>query len=328
MRKGFTLIEILVVTSIISLLSSTIYSSTNNAKAKARVSAIQTSEITRMRALSQDISTALTFNGDNSNTLSKDSYSGDSTYAPSIPANVSVSTDVPATSDAYLGTSDITTGSGVSNRSVSITNTSLTAQPGSSILGKTIKSHTVGMWVKFEYPDSYTDSQRGSAMIRIKDTGLNNYISLLKINGTVPQPPYTSSQMLFFGAIEVDQVMDLLNRANNMPLSASFIPPNNEWHYYMYTFNYNSGNRADINRPDLVTGDYKFYVDGKLMYDAYKYESQYNDVNWTVGSVEIGGSSFMGKIDDVVIYSRVLSQADVSRMYAMGLNKHNSVAKK
>ncbi len=301
------MVEILVVTSIISLLSSTIYTSSSQAKAKAKLAAAQVAQKSKHSLVAQNTEASLTFNTIDTSTgqtLYKDKTSG-MTFVPS--GSVSQSSDVPMSNDSYLntitssniGTNDISTsGSENTNSSLSLNTTSslIAGTPGQGLIGKTLKTHSINLWVKFTDKDSGTP-------IQILDTS-GNSIGMIRMNVI-----HCSSGGRFMICQTAEDnafgpTYDGFTVNNTTTPYFLYKPPLNEWINVSYSYSYENDNLT-------------VYINGQKLYDKPGYNIPAG-LNWVVSAVKIGGTDFTGLVDSVAIYNTVLTADNIKSIYAKG----------
>ncbi|MFN5544082.1 MAG: LamG domain-containing protein, partial [Bacteroidota bacterium] len=89
-------------------------------------------------------------------------------------------------------------------------------------------------------------------------------------------------------------------------------PTTNKWYHLVVTLNQNTGNNSGIK---------KIYLDGQLVSTC-----NYTDKNPdNTDSIYIGGDGFKGKIDDVGIWNRALTQKEITALYTGGVNTQSKV---
>jgi len=339
-NRGFTLVEILVVTSIISLLSSTIYSGTSEIKAKAKVTAVQMADRNRNIALSDSVLSTVTFNSTPGSPSIPDTSGTNNTYSPLGGGNVPLSTDVPVENDNYLGISS-TGASSVTNYSATFNDSPLVLNSGSSLIGKLLKSHTISLWAKFE------GASIGGALININGLTTNYSMAGIAINypqelheeyefepqafdsiwksiipiahaTQFPSPPPTP-RYTNVGPASLSR--GLSNLDLHAPHESSQVIPNYDpgtgvWHHYAYSYDDNTKILTlyiDGNKYSQV--DRSGYVEATLgIYSGAR----------TVESVVLGPSPFTGKIDDVAIYESVQPLSVIKAQYMAGREKFSN----
>lgn len=96
-------------------------------------------------------------------------------------------------------------------------------------------------------------------------------------------------------------------QGSNCSWSYISTPPTNKWYHLVVTLNQNTGNSS---------GTKKIYLDGQLISTC-----NYTDKNpANADSIYIGGNGFKGKIDDVGIWNRELSNQEVYNLYKSKFN--------
>src|SRR3989344_1163431 len=89
---------------------------------------------------------------------------------------------------------------------------------------------------------------------------------------------------------------------------SSYYIENNRWQFVLATFGSN--------------GNMEIYLNGVSVHFSQAFPTAAcGVVSWT-----IGGSGYVGKIDEVVVYYQQLSSGQVARLYEEGLKKHNDGA--
>lgn len=115
----------------------------------------------------------------------------------------------------------------------------------------------------------------------------------------------------FFSFIRNSQLYFDITTPNGRVFTGRGTIVNNRWQYVLMSY-------------DGAT--MRWYIDGKLVGTAAQTGAVNKAANAYIGWSSNSTEYFYGMVDDVRIYSAVLAQRDVERLYAEGLPKHESFA--
>ncbi|MCK4781608.1 prepilin-type N-terminal cleavage/methylation domain-containing protein [Candidatus Parcubacteria bacterium] len=267
MKKGFTLVELLIAIAIIGVLSSLIVANLKNAKERAEQKKAMGFAHTVRVSLGSDLVGEWTFN--DATNLGKDTSGYDNhgtNYGVSLISGI-----IRGASEFKSSEGDYLDCGG---------NTSL--RPGSEI--------TVEAWFKLS-------TISGTNTILSKDNpGPTNYWTDIRSNGTIIYVGgYTSAGGACYQGTSVSTIST------------------DTWYHLAWTYN----------RKKIIT-----YLNSDTISDVPKTCAlNANDAPFRIGTRNGTGNMFNGAIDEVRIYNRALTTAEIQRHYTEGAAKHGIVLK-
>jgi len=148
----------------------------------------------------------------------------------------------------------------------------------------------------------FTDKMSGSFWFRIADNTYQQYL-LAELTVECQVLIITSPATL---RVRIDTA------DGNVLLDTSSLPSVDEWHHYAWTYD---GTTA-INYLDGVQQDTN--TDGGGNIDD-------NNLNWSFGALNTGGSGMNGSMDEIMIFNRVLSPDEITAIYNSRKADANSI---